>query len=146
MSVVIASIVEGYRQESNGSIYFPVLQLSATLVLNRSITDKLPRNRTHSMPAWIQNNVNHLIGFHAKSNDLLPYLKEGILWGSSHNILNVSNDSLVSLTPSNSPNFFKIINDNIGLSAYHKTSIRTGRWFAHSGLPNTIIQIWRILL
>lgn len=145
MCVIVMSITEGYRQESSESIYFPILQLCTTLVLNQPVKNNIPRNKTHSMPIWINNNIAKLIGIHDKSYDVLKYINEGVLWGASRKLLSVSNDSLIDLTLDDCSKIVRLMSKRSGLSEYHKISVRIGKWFAHSGTPNTVLQYWRML-
>lgn len=146
MSIVIASISKGYCEESDHGIDLPLLQLAVSLILNKSISKKLPKQKTTSMPGWINSNISLLIGFREKSDDLFTYLKEGIIWGGNHNILCINDESKICLLPDANPQFFKSIQSNRGLCEYYRTSVRMGRWFAVSGLPKTVLQIWEMLL
>lgn len=145
ISVVITSIIKGYNDENNDGIDFPLIQIAVPLIINTSINLKLPKTKRTSMPIWINSNINTLIGILNKSDNMLVYIKEGLLWGHKYNTLMLGNDHKVNLGPDANSQFFKFIKSNDNLNEYHLKSMRVGRWFAASGSPNTIIEQWRTL-
>ena len=146
MSIIIASIARGYRDECHNNIDFALLQIATTLFFNRAVRDRLPRNKTNSMPGWIQENIGYLIGIYDKSNEILQYIKEGILWGHAHEVITISLDSEVIMHPDANERFFKSIRKNNGLTKPVRSAEKLGKWFAHAGSTDTVLQIWRILL
>lgn len=141
--LVTASVI-GYASIENKGLPFSLPFMIIPIVLHKPTREALPRNITTSLTAWLEENQNAKILYSKRVTSLLPYVREAILFGASHNWLKFENGGVIttSKTASDIKKFIDRATDEV------KECIRrsnfVGRWFANAGSVETIMALWGV--
>jgi hypothetical protein len=121
---------------------YPLIFLTPPIVLHEQTRSLLPRGTGTKLHVWLQNNPEVKVQFAERTQRLIPYTKEAIIFGLQREILTLDQHGNVNYlkrrlsTPSwqsgTEPD------DCITKAAF------LGRWFAESGDPGTIYTLWGI--
>ena len=142
--VLIINFLKEYLKKQPNGAPITIIIIAITAVLHYDTRQRLPNSTRRIFYDWIENNEDILIEFSDLSKNILPYIKEAIMFGiltktlkigSGHNI--ILGDECISSTDIISKN-------SIELETIIKKINFTGRWFSKNIFENTFLAAWGI--
>lgn len=142
--ILLSRAVEAYVDERKEGMSFSLAFLVLPIVLHRFTREKLPRSITTKMHVWLQDNPEVRVDFAARTKQLIPFTREGLIYALNSRLLiidaegrflKLDNELRRPLWPSNSEP--EAIRSRAGF---------VGRWLARSGDDLTIFVMWGIQL
>lgn len=137
--------VKAYGAKQTGSAPLTLGAAGLAISLHGETRKNLPYSTVTSLYEWLQDHEHLLVGFPQRVVGLMPYIREGTMFGVAHNTLAFSNGYHLELGEKKA-NFPKSFLDN-GTSEIREIIDRTrfvGRWFAKSGSEASILAAWGI--
>ncbi|QYY34570.1 three component ABC system middle component [Ruficoccus sp. ZRK36] len=111
------------------------------LVLHEKTRISIPKVITTSMPIWIDSEPLIVASFPSRCRSLVPHTKEAISFGGQKNLFSIENNEIIIIEAlkSNINKFLRETSDEVRECA--KKAEFIGRWFAHTGNPETIFTL-----
>lgn len=88
LSMILRRAVDGYEKLSEEGMPFEMAFIVVPLVLHEHTRDTLPTIAT-TMQTWIQENREVLIGFPRRAKEIVPFVREGLMFGVQRNVLTI---------------------------------------------------------
>lgn len=143
VSMIIRRAVDGYENESQQGLPFELAFVVLPLVLHEETRAKLPTIST-SMQTWIQENREVVVGFSKRTAELVPFGREGIMFGVRRKILSINTNG--SLSAGESKLFrvgtFQKSSDEIN-RVYSKSEF-IGRWISQQSSSTTVFAMFGV--
>lgn len=143
MGVVLYHAVQGYEQESQSGMPYPLVFLVPAVVLMRNTRSLLPRQKNSSLAGWLQDNPRVRLRFADASVSFVPLVREGLILAASKRALMLVGDHVhagnlrrgaLARIQANTDEFQEIT----------RKSSFVGRWYAVSGSTETIMALWGV--
>lgn len=143
VSATIWSCARGYGSIGEGGLPYALAFVGVPIALHKATREDLPRSTRTSMASWLAENPRALVGFAERSRVLVPLVKEGILFGSSGQMLTLDDAYLLAADrPHPMASFEREATDEV--KACVKKAEFVGKWFAGSGDYTTIMALWGV--
>lgn len=134
----------GYSNLSSGAMSFEEAFLILPFVLHRKTREILPRSTRTSMAVWLDQYPLSRGTIASRARHLVPFTKEGMLFGGLHGLLKIENNQIYALK-----NWRWTIIRTFGQTS---DEVRTcskkadfiGRWFALTGNALTVLALMGI--
>jgi len=142
-SVIIFETAKAYQKEVESSLPYSLSFLILPIVLHEGTRDRLPRATSTKMHSWVRGNSDLRIGFAERTRHMLPYTKEGLLFGMTMSILGIDGRlGTVDVYQKHlqRPKWQRGTEADICT----KKAALLGKWFALSGDSTTIFSMWGI--
>lgn len=65
------------------------------LILHQKTRESLPSNVRSSIPAWVESNPLLVAGLPLRTQQLVPYVKEALIYGSNSGLFQIQGDDIV---------------------------------------------------
>jgi hypothetical protein len=132
------------KTQANGAP-LTVLAIALTATLHRASRDRLPNRTVTPLYAWLQSNEDLLIGFAERAKNIVPYVKEAILFGMATNTLKAGrgHNLLVGETKATFPKSF-INTTTTEMKAIIDRTKFMGRWLSNSGSEISVAAAWGV--
>ena len=102
----------------------------------------MPNHTRKKMHVWLRSNQEVRIGFAQRSQSLVLFTKEALIFLLQVNAINIDqNGNLISVLKKSNLKLEQS-NEEI-IDCYHKAEI-LGHWFSRSGSPSTIYTMWGV--
>lgn len=126
------------------SLSFTETFLVLPLVLHQQSRESLPKRINTSLPVWMNLYPLLISGLPMRAKTLVPHTKEAIIFGGNSQLFCIEGTELMI-----DHNFTKIIAKTYRTSSGEvrecmKKAEFVGKWFAHTGTPETIFTIFGI--
>ncbi len=145
LCMLIHEFLKDYAKSQAGGAPLTIIVIAITTTLHRASREKLPNRTVTSLYAWLQDNEHLLVGFASRAKNIVPYVKEAILFGMGTNVL-ATGDGHSLLPGSSKATFPKSFVDTT--TAEMKAIIdRTkfmGRWLSGSGSEISVVAAWGV--
>jgi hypothetical protein len=143
LAALIWSCAEGYGSIDEQGIPYPLSFVAMPIVLHKSTRESLPRNISSSLPAWLGEQPQVHVRFAERATSLVPFVKEGVLFGANGQMLNVSSSRIMAaLKPRSMARFLRESSNEV--KDCMKKAKFVGRWFASSGDYTTVMALWGV--
>lgn len=133
--------VSGYCGEANAGMPFELAFLVFPFALHGSTRSRLPRAVSTLLHTWLQDNRDVVVQFPARTQSLVPFTKEAIVFACQRDVLAFDDEG--AIRPGNTKlkkvAAYKTASDEIK-DALNRAEF-VGRWFAMSGSPVTILTL-----
>jgi len=141
-SILLWDSIRAFQDRNIQGMPYPLSFLVLPVVLHRTTRDALPKSIATKLHVWLQENSEIFIGFSERTRQLVPYIKEAILYGIHLEIIDINNyGNLISYKKNLKKGHFNIENEP---NICRKKAEFFGRWLANSGEPSTIFTMWGI--
>lgn len=111
------------------------------LVLHQRTRESLPVRVNTSMPVWIDSEPVIVTNLPSRAISLKPYTKEALLFGGTAGLFSVKGGELF-INQSKGKEVRKVLKDSSEeVVACMKKAEFLGKWFAHTGVPETIFAL-----
>lgn len=142
--LLLREFVRSYTNEALHPADFSLLFIALPLVLHGDARRSLPKTMATTHHAWLENHQFLRIGFAERCKALVPYVKEALVFGCHHRLLQITDGGQILDVRRRTR---RIAWGNASESAEClKAAALVGRWLAHAGQPSTIYSLWGIKL
>ena len=114
------------------------------LVLHQRSRQNIPRILASSLPVWISSQPLLVANLPTRSRSLVPYTKEAILFGGCNNLFRIEEDQIVAASGLDKAISAILRQSSAEVQECMKKSEFVGKWFAHTGSPETIFTLFGI--
>ena len=123
------------------SLSFLEAFLILPLVLHQKTRKTIPNILTSSLPDWI--NAQHLIvaNLPSRARSLVPYTKEAVAFGGCYRLIEVTADQIFSSADAERSMNRMLRQSTEEVQECMKKAEFVGKWFAHTGTPETIFTL-----
>lgn len=136
-SEIIRECIAAYTGETNENLPFSLSVLILPLLLNSRIRERLPKSKSNTIHAWINENEDLKIGLPANITSFLPFSRESIMFGIMHNSMSIDENGNLALKTRKG----KIKVDDPEIKSCISKAIILGKLFSKSGNSLTIYSI-----
>lgn len=131
---IMRECISSYKQEANNNFPFALTYLVLPLILNNRIRERLPKNKSNTIHAWINENEDIKIDLAKQITSFLPFTRETIMFALSQNSVEISEHGDVVIKPRRR----KMITEDIEILSCLKKATILGKVLSKSGTPLTI--------
>lgn len=124
---------------------YPQLFCALPIALHSDTRKKLPLTTRTSVYTWLQRYPEVQVGFAGRARDLVPIVREGIIFAASRQVLSFTNKGQVTRDHEKAsfvPNFLS--SSTPEMKEIVLASRLLGRWFASAGATTTLLSSWSI--
>jgi len=136
-SEIIRECIGAFKGEINEPLPFSLAVLILPLVLNNRIRERMPKSKSNTIHAWINENEDLKIGLPKLITSFLPFSRESIMFGIAHNSFSI--DEYGSLDLKTRKGKLKL--DDPEIKSCISKSVILGKLFSKSGNSLTIYSI-----
>lgn len=141
-ALVIREGAFGYQQDTQEGLPYSLSFLLLPITLHEATRNKLPYRITTKLHSWLGENQEVKIGFPERTRNLVPYVKEAMIFGMRSNAVELANNGHIIPMPGvRQPKAWNNISE---ITDYLKAARFIGRWFAQVRDPGTIYYMWGI--
>lgn len=126
---------------ARASLSFLEAFLILPLVLHQKTRKTIPNILTSSLPVWINAQPLIVASLLNRARSLVPYTKEGISFGGCHRLIEVSADQIFSSSVVERSMNRMLRQSSEEVRECMKKAEFVGKWFAHTGAPETIFTL-----
>ena len=108
------------------------------LVLHQKTRKTIPNTLASSLPVWINAQPLIVASLPNRARSLVPYTKEAIFFGGCHRLIEVTGDQIFSVAVVERTMNSILRRSSEEVRACVKKAEFVGKWFAHTGAPETI--------
>lgn len=143
VGVTIWACARGYASVREIGLPYALAFVAVPITLHKATREDLPLSTRTSMASWLAENPRALVGFAERARAIVPLVKEGIIFGSSGQMLTLDNLRLTAADrPRSMARFEREATDEV--KACVKKAEFVGKWFAGSGDYATIMALWGV--
>ncbi|SDH66683.1 three component ABC system middle component [Chitinophaga filiformis] len=136
-SEIIRECAIAFKNEAKDSLPFSLAVLVLPLILNSRIRERLPKSKSNTIHAWINDNEDIKIGLAKHIKSFLPFSRESIMFGIAHNTLSIDDNGGVDIKVRKG----KLKLDDLEIKSCISKATTLGKVFSKSGNPLTIYSI-----
>lgn len=143
-STLLWHAAKGASENSNSlraSLSFNEAFLILPLVLHQATRESLPVRVSSSFPVWISASPLIVASLPKRAKSLVPYTKEAIAFGGSGGIFRIEGQE-IRILPDHASNIRATMRrTSAEVQQCMKKAEFLGKWFAHTGSPETIFTL-----
>jgi hypothetical protein len=136
-SEIIRICAAAYKEESSNNFPFALSVLVLPLILHRRIRERLPKNKSNTIHAWINENQDLRIGLAENIKSYIPFTRETVMFAISHNSISIDENGNIDVRPRQG----KLKSDDEEISSCIKKAKVIGKVLSKSGNTLTIYSI-----
>ena len=143
-SLVIWHAAKGASSEAIDpriSLSFLEAFLVLPLVLHRQTRESLPSRLNTSMPIWIESQPLIIASLPQRAKSLNAYTKEAIIFGGTSNIFKIEDHAFLINDEASRKINKELKQTSDEVRSCMKKAEFLGRWFAHTGTPETVFTL-----
>lgn len=126
---------------ARASLSFLEAFLILPLVLHQKTRKTIPNILTSSLPVWINAQPLIVASLPNRARSLVPYTKEAISFGACHRLIEVTGDQIFSSALADRSMNRMLRQSSEEVRECMKKAEFVGKWFAHTGAPETIFTL-----
>jgi hypothetical protein len=143
VGLLVWSTATGYTEAAGEGLPFELAFIAMPVSLHRPTRQALPRTPRTSLAAWLEENTSFRVAFADRAKGLAPFVREGILFASTHNLVAFGEDGkLRSSPPRNLALYLREATEEVRDCV--KRAEFVGRWFGAAGMPVTVMALWGV--
>jgi len=139
---LIEEFVKSYQKEKGTGVPYELTFLALPLTIFNVYRVRLPARTSTKMQVWLQDNPELKINFASNVKEIVPFIKEAMMFLLKRNIITINNCGQVFYGLTNTRR--KKINHTKESEECLKKIKLIGKWFALSGSSTTIFSMWGI--
>lgn len=139
-SEIIRNCIQGYKGEKNENMPFSLIVLVLPIILTNRIRERLPKTKSNTIHAWLNVNEDVKIGFPSLVKSYIPFSKEALMFGITHNSLSVDEEGNIDVRKRKG----KLNIDDPEIKSCINKAVLLGKLFSKSGTPVTTYSIFGI--
>lgn len=142
IALLLWSATRGYSKEDSKGIPLNLAYLVVPIVLHRDTREALPASTKSRMHSWLQAHPAVTIGFPERARAMVPYTREGLLFGVQYGTLRLNSEARVETPVAKlKPNPFP---ESSEPSDCMRKAELVGRLFVRVGDPVTVLAMWGV--
>lgn len=126
---------------ARSSLSFLEAFLVLPLVLHQRTRKTIPNILTSSLPVWVNAQPLIVASLPNRARSLVPYTKEAISFGGCHRLFEVTEDQIFGTAVAERSMNRMLRQSSEEVRECMKKAEFIGRWFAHTGAPETIFTL-----
>ena len=141
LGAVLHRAITGFNDTSGAGMPLEQVVLVLPLVLHRSTREKLPASIASVFASWVQEHREMLVEFAPRTEGLLPYTRESLIFLLSHGMLSLDAKSHFRTTDKVMKG--RTVYPNVS-EEVHECWLKShfvGRWLAGAGTTSTIYTL-----
>lgn len=141
-SLLVRDSVVGFEQENRRGMPYPLVFIVLPLVLHKQSRECLPVRIDTRLHGWLEANQAVGVGFVERARQLVPYTKEGIVFGMQAGTIRIAESGMLVRgvkSPTKS-----LWNQGTEPEICRKKAYFVGRWLAKAGEMSTIYMLWGV--
>jgi Family of unknown function (DUF6521) len=140
-----ALVLRDYRKAQVDGAPMTVVVIAMTATLHRASRERLPNRTVTSLYEWLLDNEDVLIGFANRAKNIVPYIKEAILFGMATETLAVGggHNLLLGAKKATFPKPF-VDTTTAEMKAIIDRAKFMGRWLSNSGSESSVVSAWGV--
>lgn len=139
---VLSMAIWQYEVASKQGMPYSLLPLILPIVLTKRIRDDLPKTTSTRFYRWVTEKEPYFVNFPQRVRELLPYMKESLLFLLAHKWISVDDKGLFHYV--GSKNNLKNNQYSDEIDSVLRSSRFLGKWFFLTGSENLIYSYLRI--
>lgn len=145
LCALIHEFLKDYVKSQAGGAPLTIVVIAMATSLHRASRERLPNRTVTPLYAWLQDNEDLLIGFANRAKNIVPYLKEAILFGMAAEVLAAGegHNLLPGAKKCTYPKSF-IDTTTAEMKAIIDRTKFMGRWLSNSGSEISVTAAWGI--
>jgi Family of unknown function (DUF6521) len=145
LCALINEFLTDYVKSQAGGAPVTVVVIALATTLHRASRERLPNRTVTPLYAWLQDNEDLLIGFSNRAKNIVPYVKEAILFGMATETLTAGNGHNL-LPGANKSKFSKLFIESttVEMRSIIDRSKFMGRWLSNSGSEISVAAAWGV--
>lgn len=145
LCALIHEFLKDYTKSQADGAPITVAVIGMTTTLHRASRERLPNRTVTPLYAWLQDNEDLLIGFSSRATNIVPYVKEAILFGMATETLEAGEGHKL-LPGAKKAVFPKAFVDSTTpeVRAIIDRTKFMGRWLSNSGSEISVAAAWGI--
>jgi hypothetical protein len=144
-TMLLAKASEDFETKAGRPLPYALSFLILPIVLHRATREALPASTVTSLPAWIQDNREHLVDFATRAHRLVNVSREALLFGMQRQTLALTSGGNLAIAPKRrsvterrTPLFTAEVRQCVDRAGF------IGRWFANAGTTAMIYAAWGV--
>lgn len=144
LGTLVWATAVGYKATASSSLPVALAYVSLPISLHKPTREGLPRSIRTSLATWLLENSYFRVGFAGRARALAPYVREGLLFGSTHGLVSLAPDMglLAAPRPTALPAYLRQATDEVRQCL--KRSEFVGKWFGTAGTAETVMALWGV--
>lgn len=145
LCALLHEFLKDYAKTQAGGAPMTVVTIAMTATLHRASRERLPNRTVTPLYAWLQDNEDLLIGFASRAKNIVPYVKEGILFGLATETLAVGSghNLMPGVKKATFPKPF-IDTTTAEMKSIIDRAKFMGRWLSNSGSEISVSAAWGV--
>lgn len=144
LSILVWSTTTGYKEAIGNGLPFELAFVALPVSLHKPTREALPRSIRTSLAAWLEENTYFRVGFAERANGLAPFVREAVLFGSTHGLVAITEGGQLLASPRASSLARYLQEATEEVRDCIKRAEFIGRWFGATGTTTTIMSLWGI--
>lgn len=143
-SLVIWHAAKGAAKEASVpriSLSFLEAFLILPIVLHRKSRESLPQRLNTSMPIWVESQPLLIASLPQRAKSLNSYTKEAIVFGGTSGMFEIKDHALLTNDSASRDINRALKQTSDEVRSCMKKAEFLGRWFAHTGTPETVFTL-----
>jgi len=137
--------VKDYAKEQEAGAPLMLIAIALTACLHRGSRERLPHSTVSALYGWLQESEDLLVGFSDRARNVVPYVKQAIMFGMSLDVLAVGEGHRFILGAKRATFPKGFLEDTTPeTKEIIERSKFLGRWFAKSGSEVSIAAAWGV--
>jgi hypothetical protein len=145
LCALVHEFLKDYRKAQADGAPMTIVVIAMTATLHRASRERLPNTTVTPLYAWLQDNEDLLIEFDSRARNIVPYIKEAILFGMATDTLASGNghNLLLGAKKASFPQSF-IDSTTPEMKSIISRAKFMGRWLSNSGSEISVVAAWGI--
>jgi hypothetical protein len=144
LALLLREMVKGYSAAVGAGMPLPLVYVAMPVVLHRPTRDVLPRSVLAEMVNWVDGNPQVRLLFADRAKALVPFVREGLVFGTLHGLLAFDDGLTLRPTPRRVGKVSELRGQSADFDACIRASGLIGRWTARSGSAATQMALWGV--
>jgi len=139
---LLNGFIASYQSVKPNGVPYELIFVAAPLILLKSFQDSLPNSTRTYLHVWIQDNVDLKIDFVLTVKEIMPFVKESLIFLLHRDMLEINDLGQLVIGPKKLKKKQKKDSSEV-LYSINKAQL-VGRWFGKAGDVETIYALWGI--
>lgn len=145
LCALVHEFLKDYEKAQKDGAPITLVVIAMTATLHRASRERLPNRTVTPLYGWLQENEDLLVGFASRAKNIVPYVKEAILFGMATETLAAGkgHDLLPGAKKATFPKSFVDMTTPEMKSIIDRAKFM-GRWLSNSGSEISVVAAWGV--
>lgn len=143
LAALLWSCTTGYSSVEEQGMPYMLSFVAIPVILHQATRESLPKTVRTSLVTWLADNSQVHVRFTERAGSLVPLVKEGILFGTNGQLIEIASSRIVAAPrPRSMASFLRQSSDEVSTCMTKAKFV--GKWFASSGSYTTVMALWGV--